>query len=347
VERGCRALIRLERDPATACTRWAFFGGVMNRFCILGVAIVLIVGPYVARAQSANTDAGMPWEGLIAARRTAGITSAQVDPFYLFANIAYVGSDTFASYLLIAPKEGLILVDTTGAANADRLIAGIKRLGHDPARLRYILVSRGAVDNVAGAARIKQAVPAARVGMTAAGWDSAKGLTRDLVLSDGDHIVLGDPDDGGGIEFWTYTMSGHSPGSFVTEVHGLATPGGREYRVAVGVELAPAAGQAAAALKGIDRLLELGPWDALFPSDPYHAPVTVPYAPLQLLAGNCGPEQDIPPPQAKPAPEWEKSAHFCRGWPGGPTNYSAAAGAQKINAHLNQIRAALQKTGTR
>ncbi len=322
----------------------------MNRLCVLGVATILLAGPSVARGQNTASDAGMPWEALLAARRAAGAAPAQVDPFYLFANIAYVGSDTAASYLLIAPKEGLILVDTAGASNADRVMANIKALGHDPARLKYILVSRGDADNVAGAARIKQTVPAARVGMTAAGWESAKGLTRDLVLNDGDHIVMGDPDEAGGIEFWIYTMAGHSPGSFVTEVHGLATnrgAGGREYRSVVGVELAPMPGQAAAALKSIDKLMELGPWDALFTSNPYHAPVTVPLTPLQILAGNCGPEQDIPPPQAKPLPDWEKTAYFCRGWPGGPTNYSAAAGAQKINAYLTQVRAALQKMGAR
>jgi len=322
----------------------------MNRRRVLGILATLLVTASVARGQSANSDAGMPWEGLVAARRAAGITSVDVEPFYLFANIAYVGSDTAASYLLIAPKEGLILVDTAGTAHADRLLANIKQLGHDPARLKYILVSRGDADNVAGAARIKQAAPAARVGMTATGWDSAKGLTRDLVLNDGEHIVLGDPDEAGGIEFWIYMMPGHSPGSFLTEVHGLATSGGgggREYRAAVGVELAPAPGGAAAALKRIDRVMELGPWDALFPSNPNHAPVTIPVTPLQILAGNCGPEQDLLPPPAKPVPEWEKTAKFCRGWPGGPTNYSAAAGAQKINAHLNQIRAALQKMGAR
>ena len=291
----------------------------MNRLCVLGVAATLLAGPSVAQGQSSTSDAGMPWEGLLAARRAAAGTSAPVDPFYLFANIAYVGSDTAASYLLIAPKEGLILVDTAGAAHADRLLANIKQLGHDPARLRYVLVSRGDADNLAGAARIKQAVPAARLGMTTAGWDSAKGLTRDLVLNDGDHIVLGDPDEAGGIEFWIYAMAGHSPGSFVTEVHGLATnngAGGREYRAAVGVELAPMPGQAAAALKSIDRLMELGPWDALFTSNPYHAPVTVPMTPLQILAGNCGPQQELPAAQAKPAPVWEKTANFCHGWPG-------------------------------
>ena len=322
----------------------------MNRLCVVGVVATLLVGASVARGQNAASDAGMPWEGLMAARRAAGAATIQVEPFYLFANIAYVGSDTAAAYLLIAPKEGLILVDTAGAANADRLLGNIKALGHDPARLKYILVSRGDADNVAGAARVKQAVLAARVGMTPAGWENAKGLTRDLVLNDGDHIVMGDPDEAGGIEFWVYTMPGHSPGSFVTEAHGLATNrggGGREYRAAVGVELAPMPGQAAAALKGIDKLMELGPWDAMFTSNPFHAPVSIPTTPLQLLAGNCGPEQDILPPQAKPLPDWEKTAMFCRGWPGGPTNYSAAAGAQRINAHLTQIRAALQKMGAR
>ena len=323
----------------------------MNRLCVVGVAATLLVGPSsVARSQNAASDAGMPWEGLMAARRAAGAATIPVEPFYLFANIAYVGADTAGAYLLIAPKEGLILVDTAGAANADRLLGNIRALGHDPSRLKYILVSRGDADNVAGAARVKQAVPAARVGMTAAGWENAKGLTRDLVLNDADHIVMGDPDEAGGIEFWVYTMPGHSPGSFVTEVHGLATNrggGGREYRAAVGVELTPMPGQAAAALKSIDKLIELGPWDAMFTSNPYHAPVSIPMTPLQLLAGNCGPEQDIPPPQAKPLPDWEKTAMFCHGWPGGPTNYSSAAGAQRINAHLTQVRAALQKTGAR
>lgn len=110
-------------------------------------------------------------------------------------------------------------------------------------------------------------------------------------------------------------IGGHTTGNVAAEIHGLAN--GREFRTLLGVEFTPAPGRTAASLKSIERLKELGPWDALLPSHPFLAPVAMPVTARQILAGEP--------------------------LPANPTKQPAAVGAQRVNAYLDQIRAALQK----
>ena len=298
----------------------------MNRHCVLlGIVAVLTVGTFSVEAQTGNDAAGMPWEATRAAalERFEGLpmTAQKTEPFRIVDNVFYVGLETVASYL-IPTSEGLILLDATYADTADLVLESVRRLGQDPAQIKYVLITHGHADHFAGAGRIKQ-VTGARVGMALADWESVERLqsgagqgnpsngirlTRDLVLKDGDMLALGDT------QLWFYLISGHTAGNVVTEIHAVA--GGRQFRTAVGVAFEPAPGMTGASLKSIERLKELGPWDALLPSHPYLAPAAIPVTARQMLG--------------------------LEALPANPTKQAGLVGAQRVNAYLDQIRTAIQ-----
>lgn len=164
-------------------------------------------------------------------------------PFAIFDDLYYVGIDWVSAYL-VDTGDGLILIDTAWGEYADHLLDAIRRLGLDPADLRYVLPTHGHFDHVGGAGRIHRAT-GARVGMTAADWEMvASGeatpaetagpepgaepdpeplvdpLERDWVIADGDSLTLGRTR----LDF--FVTPGHTPGvlSIRFTVHDHGTP---------------------------------------------------------------------------------------------------------------------------
>ncbi len=135
----------------------------MKRYCLLAVAALSLATP---AAYAQNNNVGMPWEALRAATRGTyeGLpnTAQKIEPFKVFDNVYYVGLDTIGSYL-ITTSDGLILMDTTYPDTADFILENVRTLGFNPSNINYILVTHGHGDHFAGAGRIKQAVPAARI----------------------------------------------------------------------------------------------------------------------------------------------------------------------------------------
>jgi len=293
------------------------------RRALLCAVTLVMAGALCVTAQT-STDAGMPWEAARAAMLKKfdqqPHAAQRVDPFKIVDNIFYVGLETVASYL-IPTSDGLILVDATYADTADLVIDNVRKLGQDPAKIKYVLVTHGHADHFGGAGRIKE-LTGARVGMALADWDSvarlqgrspadpANGirLARDLVIKDGDMLMVGDT------QLWLYVIGGHTPGSMVAEIHAVAA--GRQFRTVLGPTFELSSGTTAASLRSVERLKELGPWDALLPSHPYLAPAPVPVTARQAFG------LDPLPPN--------------------PTKQLPFVGAQRVNAYLDQIRAAMQ-----
>lgn len=288
----------------------------MKRLCLLAL-MALSLGIPAAHAQN-NNNVGMPWEALRAATRGTyeGLPNAaqKIEPFKVFDNVYYVGLDTIGSYL-IHTSDGLILMDTTYADTADFILENVTKLGFNPSNIKYILVTHGHGDHFAGAGRIKQAVPAARIGSPAADWDAIEKLmatgnannglpfTRDLVIKDGDTLKLGDT------ELKFSVMPGHTAGNLVTEMQ--ARGNGRTFRTLIGVAFAPSPGNTQRSITSLTRLRQLGPWDALLTSHSYLAPAAVPMTAQQIIGGEP--------------------------LPANPTGHRAAVGAARINAYLDQI----------
>ena len=97
-----------------------------------------------------------------------------------------------------------------------RVVSGGCKLGVDPARIKYVLVSHGHSDH-AGGAKLLQDRFGARVIMSAADWDLIGRNTqawpkpkRDMVATDGQRLTLGDT------TLTLYLTPGHTPGTIST-----------------------------------------------------------------------------------------------------------------------------------
>jgi len=306
----------------------------MKRHVCLAAILALTVGASLGLAQGRgqgagsggnNNNAGMPWEalraGMLVKWDDVPRSQQKTEPFKIFDNVAYVGLETVGAYL-ITTSDGLILIDATYADSADHVLESVRKLGADPARIKYIIVTHGHNDHFAGAGRIKQAT-GARIAMSAEDWtlverlfsgtggDNGMPFTRDLVLKDDDTLKLGDTN----LKF--HVLPGHTPGNVGTEIQ--ARDGRRTYRALVGLAFAPAPGLTEASIKTTERLKQLGPWDALLTSHPYLAPVPIPLTAREIFLG-------VAPAAVKKQ-----------------TSHPAAAGAEYINAYFDTILTAVRE----
>ena len=137
------------------------------------------------------------------------------EPAKMFDNLYFVGSKVHSSWALVT-SQGIIIIDTLfNYASEDEIVGGLKKLGLDPANIKYVLISHGHSDHDEGA-KLLQDRYGAKVVMGGPDWDGIdKQATmpggkpkRDIVATDGQKITLGDT---------TVTLvatPGHTPGTF-------------------------------------------------------------------------------------------------------------------------------------
>jgi metallo-beta-lactamase class B len=201
----------------------------------------------------------------------------QKDPVKLFDNVYYVGVQTVSSYL-ITTSAGLILIDTTFPDTVDLVLNNIRKVGFDPANIKYVFSTHAANDHYGGSGRIKQVVPGVRIGMSQADWETVEqdmpklmaqpgnkmvAFSRDLVISDGQTITLGDTT----LKF--YVLPGRTPGPLGIEYQ--ARDRGKTYRAmstgALGTPFSPKWDEPY--IKSIARLKTLGPFQVWLPNHPF------------------------------------------------------------------------------
>lgn len=124
-----------------------------------------------------------------------------VEPFQIFDNFYYVGIEWVGSYLLVT-TDGLILIDSLHDPYVETSAENIRKLGFDPADVRYVIGTHGHFDHVGGHAYYQRTY-GSRVGMAAGDWKRAQtdahrevwGMDLpdvDMVIQDGDTLELGD-----------------------------------------------------------------------------------------------------------------------------------------------------------
>ena len=121
------------------------------------------------------------------------------EPAKVFDNVYFVGTKIHNAWA-IKTSEGIILLDTmfNYAAEAE-IIGGLKKLGLDPATIKYVIVSHGHGDHDEGAKMLQDRY-GTRVIMGAPDWDmiiKAGNMPggvpkRDMVATDGQKVTLGD-----------------------------------------------------------------------------------------------------------------------------------------------------------
>lgn len=137
------------------------------------------------------------------------------EPVKVFDNLYYVGMTEYSAWA-VKTSDGIVLLDTIyDYSIEDEVAGGLKKLGFDPATIKYALVSHGHIDHFGGAKYLQEHF-GTKVLMSAADWEliaasrNPNKPTRDLVVTDGQKLTVGDTT-------LTFTLTpGHTPGTVST-----------------------------------------------------------------------------------------------------------------------------------
>ena len=138
------------------------------------------------------------------------------EPVKVFDNLYFVGQTEYSAWA-VTTSNGIILIDTIWDYSVeDEIVGGLTKLGLDPKKIKYAIVSHGHIDH-AGGARYLQDHFGTRVIVSAADWDLMDRDTgawpkpkRDMVASDGQKLTLGDT------TLTLYLTPGHTLGTIST-----------------------------------------------------------------------------------------------------------------------------------
>jgi metallo-beta-lactamase class B len=161
------------------------------------------------------------------------------EPVKVFDNLYYIGEKEYSAWAVIT-SDGIIVIDTIWSHSVeDEIVDGLKKLGFDPAKIKYALVSHAHIDHIGGAKYLQEKF-GTHVVMSAADWDFAEASTRlpeeikpkrDVVATDGYKLTLGNT------TLTLYLTPGHTPGTISTiftvqdggQTHTVATWGGTSF----------------------------------------------------------------------------------------------------------------------
>jgi metallo-beta-lactamase class B len=147
------------------------------------------------------------------------------EPVKVFDNLYFFGQSEYAVWA-ITTSEGIIVLDTIFDYSVEEEVAGgMKKLGLDPATIKYAVVTHAHPDHDGGA-KFLQDHYGTRVIMSPADWDVLDKRTngtkpkRDVEATDGQKLTLGDT------TITLYITPGHTPGtiSVVFPVKDNGTP---------------------------------------------------------------------------------------------------------------------------
>jgi metallo-beta-lactamase class B len=182
----------------------------------IATAMTLAKGDLVSEAKAFCTPTGPQRPAL--ARQAAGLAPEPdrlLEPIRIFDNLYYFGFSDVGAWA-IPTSAGIILFDTLNSADEARdvLVPGLKKVGLDPAQIKYVIIGHGHNDHTGGG-KYLQDTYGPRILMGAPDWDTIvasqradrPAMKRDTDVTDGQTITLGDT---------TVTLAltpGHTPGT--------------------------------------------------------------------------------------------------------------------------------------
>jgi metallo-beta-lactamase class B len=181
------------------------FAGVFNRICTEAV-------PPAGRGDATAIGRG-------ATPRPPGPPARDTwhaEPVKVFDNLYFLGQTEYSVWA-VKTSAGLILVDSIFDYSVDDEVAGgLRKLGMDPAQIKYVIVSHGHADHSGGAKYLQDRFNA-HVLLTAEDWDlldrsNGTKPKRDLVATDGQKLTLGDT------TITIYKTPGHTLGTVSTVI---------------------------------------------------------------------------------------------------------------------------------
>jgi metallo-beta-lactamase class B len=137
------------------------------------------------------------------------------EPVRVFDNLYFFGQSEYAVWA-ITTSEGIVVLDTIFDYSVEEEVArGMKKMGLDPASIKYAIVSHAHPDHDGGA-KFLQDHYGTRVMMSPADWGVLDRRTvgtkpkRDIEATDGQKLTLGDT------TLTLYITPGHTPGTIST-----------------------------------------------------------------------------------------------------------------------------------
>jgi len=192
---------RVEAHVAAAkIAAGADFAGVFNRICSEAVPPATPTAPRPATPRPPGPPPRESWHA---------------EPAKVFDNLYFLGQTEFSVWA-VTTSQGIILLDAIfDYSIEDEVVGGMKKLGLDPAQIKYVMVSHGHLDH-AGGAKFLQEKFGAHLLMSAADYDlldrdnPSWKPKRDMVVTDGQQLTLGDTT----VTF--YITPGHTEGTVST-----------------------------------------------------------------------------------------------------------------------------------
>jgi len=178
--------------------------------------LVLATGT-TAAAQSATIDAAKDFYCTPGKAHANAADDPLIEPTKIFDNLYAIGRDTTTVYALTT-SEGIVLIDAGYADQLESvLLPGMQKLGLDPARIKYVLVTHGHPDHYGGSMALQQRY-GAKVGVSMADAEAMARPGRngapprnvpkqDVVLVEGTPLKVGDT------QIDVVAIPGHTPGS--------------------------------------------------------------------------------------------------------------------------------------
>ena len=178
--------------------------GLFNALC----------SPQSIRLGAAPQRGQPPADAPAALSSSPGQPDWHTEPVKVFDNLYFVGMTAYSAWAVVT-SDGIIIIDTIFDYSVeDEVAGGLRKLGLDPAKIKYAVVSHGHFDH-SGGAKFLQDRFGAHVLMSAADWEmiaQADGVKprRDMVITDGQKLTLGDTT-------LTFTLTpGHTLGTVST-----------------------------------------------------------------------------------------------------------------------------------
>ena len=167
--------------------------------------------------------------GAAGARQVPARETWYQPPAKVFDNLYFVGTKLHSAWAL-QTSEGLIVIDALfDYAVKDSVVEGLRKLGLNPATMKYLIISHGHGDHHGGAKYLQDEF-GPRLVMGAPDWDLVQKNPRDpiprrdIAGSDGQKITLGDT------TVTLYTTPGHTAGTLSLIIP--VKDGGRQHLLA-------------------------------------------------------------------------------------------------------------------
>ena len=163
-----------------------------------------------------------------AVRRPPAKETWYAEPAKVADNLYFLGTKIHSSWAIVG-NQGIILIEALFdyAAN-DEILGGLKKLGLDKSKVKYVILSHAHADHDGGAKLLQDEMPGVHLIYGAEDWDAIDKSTNhaggkpkhDLVGDDGMNVSVGDA------SVRIVTMPGHTPGtlSYLFEVRDHGKP---------------------------------------------------------------------------------------------------------------------------